>query len=64
MLLDWWKGRTNLKVVWKYVKMDGGRRYVTEIDLMRKHRLYADNWDFLKIQEVSYYTRLDSDGTT
>ena len=48
MLLDWWEGRTSLKIVWKYVKMDSGRRYVTEGGVMRKHRLYADNWDFLK----------------
>ena len=54
MLLYWWKGKISLKAVWKYVKMDSGRRYVTEGGMLKKHRSCADNWDLLKIQEVSY----------
>ena len=41
-----------MKVVWRYVKVDNGRQSVTEDGVMRKHKLCADNWDLLKIQEV------------
>ena len=35
--------------------MDNGRQSVTEGGMTRKHELCVDNWDLLKIQEVSYY---------
>ncbi len=53
-LFGWWEGRTSLKVVLRCVKMNNGRRSVTEGGMMRKHKLCVDNWDLLKIQEVSY----------
>ena len=52
MLFYCWEGRISLKVVWRYVKMDNGRQSVTEGGVRRKHKLCADNWDLLKIQEV------------
>ena len=56
MLFDWWEiGITSLKVVWRCVKMDNGRQSVMMNGMTRKHKLCADNWDLLKIQEVSYY---------
>ena len=32
--------------------MDNGRQSVTEDGVRKKHKLCADNWDLLKIQEV------------
>ena len=55
MLFDWWEiGTISLKVVWRCVKMDNGRQSVTEGGMTGKHKLCADNWDLLKIQEVSH----------
>jgi hypothetical protein len=54
-LFNWWElGIISLKVVWRYVKIDNGRQSVIEGGLTRKHKSCADNWDLLKIQEVSY----------
>ena len=57
MLFDWWEDKTSLKVVWRCVKMDNGIQFamMDGTDQMRKHKLCADNWDLLKIQEVSYF---------
>ena len=54
-LFDWWEDRTSLKVVWRCVKMDNGRQSVMMNGMTRKQELCVDNWDLLKIQEVSYY---------
>ena len=40
--------------------MDNGRQSVTEGGVMRKHKLHADNWDLLKIVEVSHKTSIQT----
>ena len=55
MLFDWWEiGTISLKVVWRCVKMDNGRQSVTDDGITGKRELCVDNWDSLKIQEVSH----------
>ena len=61
MLFDWWEiGTISLKVVWRCVKMDNGRQSVTDDGVTGKQELCADNWDSLKIQEVSHSLNLVS----
>jgi hypothetical protein len=53
LLFDWWEGGTSLKVLLRCVKMDNGRQSVMMGGMTRKQELCVDNWDSLKIQEVS-----------
>lgn len=49
------KQRTNLKDLYKCVKIENGRLSVIKDGETRKPEWYAGNWGLLRIQEVNYY---------